>query len=266
MKEYKLGFIGCGHMGFAIAEGIKEKGFEKAENIFIYDIQESIMNKCRAEGFLAATSLKELCDKSEIIVLATTPQISDDILKEIKNYEIKNILSIVTGLSTDYINSYCKDASIVRAMPNTPLQIGYGATALCANKGCDKDIYAYIKGLFASIGLVEEVEENQFALLVSVHGSTPAYFYYYLECIFEDLVDRGFDEKIARCFLVETMIGSGEMLKKEKDKPITDFVDAVCSPGGTTIQAINHLKDNSLKDLIKEANEKCINRAKEFEK
>ena len=266
MKEYKLGFIGCGHMGFAIAKGIKDKDLLASNNIYIYDINKDIQSKCSNEGFIISEDLESLCTKSEIVLLATTPQHTEPILEEIKDYEVDNILSIVTGLSTSHIKEYLPNTYVVRAMPNTPLQVGCGATVLCSSDNNHEDIYEYIKTLLGSIGLVEEIPEEQFPLLVSAHGSTPAYFYYFVECILEDLKERGMDEKVARRLLVETLIGSGELLKADEEKPLSEFVDAVCSKGGTTIQAITHFRENNLKDLVKDANDKCINRAKEFEK
>lgn len=264
MKKYKLGFIGCGHMGFSIAQGIKNKEFLKASDICIYDTNPTAQEKCKKEGFICVNDYHTLCENSEIVILAITPQISHTVIESIKEEKIDCILSIVTGLSISYLKSIFQDSLIVRAMPNTPLQVGYGATAI-ASSDPTHPTSKYIVDLFSSIGLAKEVDEEKFPLLVSVHGSTPAYFYYFTQCILEDLINRGFDETIAREFLVETLIGSGQLLKEEPNKPLSEFVDAVCSKGGTTIQAINHFKENGLAELVKDANEKCIERAKEFE-
>ena len=253
-------------MGYAIAKGILDKNLMEASAIAVFDISEGIQKKCSDTGFVVLDCLQELCENSEIVVLATTPQQSEEVIQEIENYSISTLLSIVTGMSTSYFKEHFPNTFIVRAMPNTPLQVGRGSTAICASDNEHTETFDEIKNLFGAIGLVEEISEDKFPLLVSVHGSTPAYFYYLVECIVEDLVSRGFDEKTAREFVVETLIGSGELLKDDPDKPIHEFVDAVCSKGGTTIQAINHFKEEHLDEIVHEANEKCIGRAKEFEK
>lgn len=261
-----LGFIGCGHMGFAIAKGIKEASFINEEDIYIYDPNELIQNKCKNEGFNISDNLKDLCQNSSVVFLAVTPQIVDDVLKQIKDFKIDLLVSVVTGASISYIKKYLNNTHIIRTMPNTPLQISYGATALSACKDTHKDELDYTKELFSILGIVLEVDEDKIDLFVGVHGSTPAYFYYFLECLLNDLINRGLDEESSRDFLVQTLIGSGMMLKEDKNKSVSEFVDAVCSKGGTTIKAITHFKENNLQQLVSEANEKCINRAKELSK
>ena len=261
-----LGFIGCGHMGFAIAKGIKDANFINKEDIYIFDPNESIQIKCKNEGFNVSNNLKDLCQNSNIVFLAVTPQIVDDVLKQIKEYKIDLLVSVVTGASISYMKKCLNNTHIIRTMPNTPLQISYGATALSACNDTNKDELEYIKELFNILGIVLEVDEDKLDLFVGVHGSTPAYFYYFLECLLNDLINRGLNEKDARDFLVQTLIGSGMMLKEDKNKSVSEFVDAVCSKGGTTIQAITHFKENNLQQLVSDANEKCINRAKELSK
>jgi len=259
-----LGFIGCGHMGFAIAKGIKDVSIIEANNINIFDPSQNIQDKCKNEGFIIKNDLKQLCESSNIIFLAVTPQIVDDVLKQIKDYKIDTLVSVVTGASISYMKQYLNDTHIIRTMPNTPLQISCGATAIAACENTSEEELRFVKEMFEVLGIVAEVKEEQLDLFVGVHGSTPAYFYYFLECLLNDLINRGIDKDIARDFLVQTLIGSGKMLENDKNKSVSDFVDAVCSKGGTTIQAITYFKENNLQNLVSEANERCINRAKEL--
>ena len=99
---------------------------------------------------------------------------------------------------------------------------------------------------------------------VTVHGSTPAYFYYMIKCIVDDAVARGIDEESARALAVQTMIGAGELLQKNPKTAIDDFIDEVCSKGGTTIEAIHKMEELHLDEIVKEANEVCIHRAVEM--
>ena len=266
MHTYRLGFIGCGHMGFAIAKGICDAGKMKPQEIAVYDPSEHVQQRCAAEGFTLAKDLQELCTDSETAVLAVTPQICDSVLESIRTYPVHTIVSVVTGFSIAHIRSYFPDAFVVRTMPNTPLQESCGATALCASGNDHPDTFAYIKDLFSTIGITAELPEDQFDMLVGVHGSTPAYFYYFTQCLLEDITARGMDEKTARAFLVQTLIGSGKLLESDPEKPLGDFVDAVCSKGGTTIEAITWFREHGLKELVKTANGKCIDRAAQLKK
>ena len=149
-------------------------------------------------------------------------------------------------------------------MPNTPLQINEGATALCKSDNCKADEYDFVYKLFDSMGVTKTIPEDKMNEMVSVHGSTPAYLYYFIECLLKDIEDRGVDRSAARALIVQTFIGAAKLLQREPNRPIQEFIDEVCSKGGTTIEAVTELKNQDLEKIIHEANEKCINRAKEL--
>ena len=86
--------------------------------------------------------------------------------------------------------------------------------------------------------------------IIAVHGSTPAYVYYFIECLMKDAAARGIDEDAARDLIVQTFIGSATLLKKNRTKPVSDFIDEVCSKGGTTIEAITELKRQNLDRIL----------------
>ena len=120
--------------------------------------------------------------------------------------------------------------------------------------------------LFRTMGKACEITEDHMCDIIAVNGSTPAYFYYLVECLLEDAVRRGIDEADARELIVQTMIGSGKMLMADKNKPISTFVNEVCSKGGTTIEAINVMKAAGFNRIIQDADTACIHRAEELGK
>lgn len=265
-KEYKLGIIGLGHMGAAIARGAVRKEYIERFQVAVYDPSEHAAKDSAMESFAYLSSPKELVRKSHIILLAVTPQKLDEVLESIKGEEIDVLLSIVTGASISHLQKILGDVAVIRAMPNTPLQISQGATALCMSKNCLADDYDFVFQLFSSMGVTRTVPEDKMNDIVAVHGSTPAYVYYFVDCILKDAVKRGIDEEAARALLVQTVIGAGELLAKNNDKPLDDFIKEVATEGGTTIEAVNTLKKEQMDKIIHDANENCIKRAKELGK
>jgi pyrroline-5-carboxylate reductase len=264
-KPYMLGFIGCGHMGMAIARGCAASDYIERFRILVYDHHEENMKTAKEERFGLAESEKEVAEKAHIVVLAMTPAKADDALEAIKDCHPECVLSIVTGLSIDHIQSILgKDTMIIRAMPNTPLQIQSGATALCMSSNCKADEYDFVFQMFEEMGTARTIPENQMNAIVAVHGSVPAYIYYFVKCILDDAVSRGIDEESARALLVQTVIGSGELLQKDIRKPLDDFIDEVATKGGTTIEAVHAFEEKNLSDVIHEANERCIQKAEEL--
>ena len=266
-RKFTLGFIGCGHMGIAIARGAVSSEYLERREICVYDPSETVRETCIAERFEVMPDIREAAENAHVLVLAVTPQICDEVLDQLAQCRVECILSIVTGVSISHIQEKLgSNVQVIKAMPNTPLQIGEGATALCRSENCRADEYDFVFRLFRHMGVTRSVPEDQLNAFVSVHGSTPAYFYYLADCILKDIVSRGIDEETARALLVQTIIGSGKLLQKNASKSLDEFINEVCSKGGTTIQAIESLRSAGLEKIVSEANEKCIARAAELGK
>ena len=266
MKQYRLGFIGCGHMGMSIARGVLSRNLLKAEEIAVFDPSETIRETCRDLGFAMPGSEAELAENAHIVLLAVTPQVVDSVLPKLRDIQIDCLLSIVAALSMKHIRDLAGDIPVIRVMPNTPLMVSCGATAMCHTDDCAEEDLAFVTSMFESLGVVRNIPESQMNDIIAVHGSTPAYFYYFLNSILKDTIRRGVDPETARTMLVQTMIGSGKLLEAEPDKPLEAFVDSVCSKGGTTIEAIQVFQNEDLDSMVQRANEECIRRAIELSK
>lgn len=265
-KKYKLGIIGLGHMGVAIARGAVNKEFLERYEIAVYDKSEHARKDSEQEGFAYLDSYHDLVSSSHIVLIAVTPQQSENVFDGLQGEEIDVLLSIVTGVSIQHIQDRLNNVPVIRAMPNTPLQIGEGATAMCMSANTKADDYDFVFQLFSSMGVTRTIPEDKMNEIVAVHGSTPAYVYYFVQCILKDAVARGIDEADARALLVQTVIGSGKLLAKNADKPLSDLIDEVCSKGGTTIEAISEMESQHMDQIIHDADEKCIKRAYELGK
>ena len=266
-NKYMLGIIGCGHMGLAIARGTVISEYLDRYQICVYDPADNMSEICRTESFALMNSAREAAENSHITMLAVTPQVSDKTLESLKGASVNCILSIVTGVSISHIKAVLgKDVPVIRAMPNTPLQIKEGATAMCYSSDVKADDYDLVYKLFSNLGVTRTIPERQMETFVAVHGSTPAYFYSMANALIKDAVKNGIDEDSARALVVQTMIGSGKLLENNPRKPLQEFISEVCSKGGTTIEAVNVLEENKLEKIIHEADEQCIRRANEIGK
>ena len=263
-KHYLLGFIGCGHMGMAIARGAVAKEYLERFQICVYDPSEEVRKACAKENFIVMESAKEVAEAAHIALLAVRPQQLDEVLDELKDANISNLLSIVTGVSIAYLQSKLNNCPVMRAMPNTPLQINEGATALCMSENCKADEYDFVFQMFNSMGVTRTIPESRMDEIVAVSGSVPAYVYYFIEALVNDAAERGLDDLDARDLVVQTFIGSANLLKRNRKTPISDFIDEVCSKGGTTIEAIGEMRRQKIDEIIHDASEACIKRAKEI--
>ena len=260
----KLGILGLGHMGMAIAKGALT--ILPADAIAVYGHGEEKMKTAASLGLCIAESGADLCQKAHMVIIAVRPQNIPDLLQELEDTAPECLLTVAAGIPIRRFTDVFGEIPVIRAMPNTPLQYQSGATALCHNEACRADDFKMAMDLFSAMGCAYEITEDHMCDIIAVNGSTPAYFYYLIECLLEDAKRRGIDEHAARDLLIQTMIGSGIILKNNPDKPVGQFVDAVCSKGGTTIEAIQVLKDGRFEELIRRADDACIKRAEELGK
>ena len=260
----KLGILGMGHMGGAILRGALNS--LSPQDIGVFDPFEAKQKEAQALGLSVYPSEAALCRDCHMVLVAVRPQDITSLLEKIADAKPECILTIAAGVPIRRFTEALGPLPVVRAMPNTPLQLGNGAVALCHNELCPEEDYEFAKSLFSSLGAAADIDESHMCDIIAVNGSTPAYFYYYIECMLEDAVRRGIDEKDARTLLVETMIGSGLLLRNNPDKPISAFVDEVCSKGGTTIEAIDVFRASDFKEIVEKADSACIRRAEELGK
>ena len=170
----------------------------------------------------------------------------------------------MAGVKIDTIKEYFSNAKVARFMPNTPCSLGSGAVGADVSDFTDKTDIDFIKAILDVLGYYVFVKEEDISNVIGVAGSAPAYFYLFIKSIVEAGVKRGLSEEDAKKLATYTMIGSGEMILAS-DKSLDDLVTAVCSKGGTTIEAVK-VFNGQLNDLVEDAINACVNRSKELEK
>ena len=264
-KKFKFGVIGAGFMSSAIIKGIINANFIKPEQIIVSDVNEKQLNNLSKLGVTVTFDNSFLADNAEFVLFAIKPQNLSEVLLSIKGSNCSKFISIMAGVKKDKIKSSLGAVQVARCMPNTPCSIGEGAVGLDVSDFSNIDDIDFIKKIFSSLATVVLVSEDKLNAVTGVSGSSPAYFYLFLNGIIDAGVKQGLSTEDAKKLAVSTMIGAGKMVAQNMDKSIDELINAVCSKGGTTIEAIKVYNENSLSSITELAIEACVNRAKELE-
>lgn len=258
---YKLGIIGLGKMGLSILNGITKSNIYNKEDIILYD-KFPINNS----DYKIADDINDVLSNSEIIFLAIKPQNLTDIKEDAIKYDYNNkcIISILAGIAINKLADIFKNATIVRAMPNTPALIGMGVATVSTNNK-NSSFYNDAINIFSSIGKAYKVDEEDIDKLLPLNGSMPAYIYYYAKGFIDEAVKMGIDYEIAKQVCCESMISSCNLVLNSSDD-INTLINNVCSKGGTTIAGLDKLKENGIDKSISECYLACFNRSKELGK
>lgn len=263
----KIGFIGTGNMGSSIIKGILSSKFEKSENINIFDLdKEKVNNLVKEYGVNAVNNEKELAENCNIIILSVKPHIIPIVLKNLSGNVKKDtiILTIAAGISISVIeNALGEDKKVVRTMPNTPAQVLSGMTAVTFNKNIENSEKEIIFKLLNSFGKSVEIEEKLMHAYTGISGSLPAYVYMFMEALADGGVLCGMPRNKAYEIIAQTVAGSAKMLLETGKHP-GQLKDEVCSPAGTTIEAVRVLENGNFRGNVIEAVVACTEKSKEM--
>lgn len=266
MGNKRIGFIGAGNMATAIVNGIITNKAKKAEELSVFDLDKEKLALMQAKGVDTVGSCKELAKKSDIIVLAVKPQNYDEVLADIKD-EVGNntvIVTIAAGISIAHVrNGLGKECPAVRVMPNTPLLLGKGASALCRSENISDEDFDEVYKMFALSGDAVILSEDKMNAVIAVNGSSPAYIYLFAKSMVDYAVSVGIDRDAAMKLVCKTLEGSAEMLRSSGDTPET-LIEKVSSKGGTTIEAMKVLNEREVPKAIFDAMAACTRRAEEL--
>ena len=268
MKTFTMGFIGAGNMASAIMKGaIKSKAIN-AQNVSVYDIDAAkTASLKKALNINIADNLFELVDGADIILLAVKPNVLGAVLADIKNdLDGKAVVSIAAGWSADMIKAFIgDDKKVLRLMPNTPLMAGEGMTVFETPHTLTDNEFAFVENIFASLGLVEQAPQKLMDAVTAVSGSGPAYVFMFIEALADAGVLCGLPRAQAIKLAAQTLLGSAKMVLDTGSHPGV-LKDAVCSPGGTTIEAVKSLEEDGFRGAIIKATEACAMKSKNLGK
>ena len=267
MNISTIGFIGAGNMGGAMIGGICHSGLITPAQIFASDYSKEALSRLEAAyGIRTASDNLEVARESDILFLAIKPNKFAEVLPTIAASLKKDclIVSIAAGQSIRTVQSLLgTNVKIVRAMPNTPALVGEGMSALCCNELVSEEELRYVKNLFECFGKAEIVAENMIDTVIGVSGSSPAYVYMFIEAMADAAVADGMPRQMAYKFAAQSVLGAAKMVLETGTHPAV-LKDAVCSPGGTTIEAVAALEAGGLKGTVIAAQRACVQKSKDM--
>ncbi len=257
-----IGFLGAGNMAFAIAAGVTGK-FCKETEIGLYD--PNVSQYARFGAAKRYADPKALLAGESIVFFSVKPQILPALLESLSGADPKDKLfvSICAGISTDYIRSFLPGAHVVRAMPNTPMLYSKGVCALAKGADVTDEEFSMVRDLFSALGMVLELKEEQLNEVIALNGSSPAYLFYLARAMANKAVESGFSYDESVRVIARVFEGAAEMLLKSGKSP-DELCEMVCSPGGTTLEAIRVFDQYRFDQMIAEAMDACTRRAKEL--
>ncbi|KXG73663.1 pyrroline-5-carboxylate reductase [Thermotalea metallivorans] len=263
--NYKIGFIGAGNMAYAMINGLINNFPDICKDIYISN---RTMDKAKSlsEEFGVSTALnhRDLAKKCNIIILAVKPMIYKEVLREIQDVITEDhiLISLAAGIQIKYIEQFFeKPVKVVRTMPNTPVLVGAGMTAVTPNRQVTKEELDFVLSIFESIGKVDVIDENLMDIVPAISGSSPAYVYMFIEALADGGVLHGLSREKAYKYAAQAVLGAAKMVL-EKEKHPGELKDMVCSPAGATIEAVYSLEKSNFRGAIIQAMNECTAKVK----
>lgn len=235
-----IGFIGCGNMGRAMVEGIMKANLVDGDHMIVSNAHPERLSELSEIYDCYISDNESVAKNSDIVVLAIKPYLYKEVITSIKDI-VKDdviIINIAAGISTqDVVEMFGRKVKTVKAMPNTPAMVQEAMSALSFSDNCDQDDKEDVIAIFESFGQCREVEERLMDAVMVVSGSSPAYIFMVLEAMADGAVMQGLPRNDAYAFAAQAMIGSAKMMLETGKHP-GELKDMVCSPAGTTIEAV----------------------------
>ncbi|MBR1852193.1 MAG: pyrroline-5-carboxylate reductase [Lachnospiraceae bacterium] len=268
MAEKMIGFIGLGNMASAMIGGMLKKQMVQPEDIIgkarTRGTEEMVQERFRIQ---IADSDADVAAEADILFLAVKPIFLDEVIGQIRDAVRPGtvIVSIAAGKSLGYLAKAFNrvDCSIIRCMPNTPALVLEGCTGVCADENVTAEDLDYVLDLLSAFGTAHVVPERLMDVVTGVSGSSPAYVFLFIEAMADEAVAEGMPRKQAYEFAAQAVLGSAKMVLETGRHP-GELKDMVCSPGGTTIQAVKVLEEKGMRAAVMDAMEACIRKSRDM--
>lgn len=271
MQQKKLAFIGAGNMSRSIISGLVNSGYDK-NLIMASNPSTPKLDALKADfGIHITQSNDEACAFADAIVLSVKPQLMGDMCADLQQNNTlseKLFISIAAGLTVSRLQEMLGgEYPVVRVMPNTPSLLGKGMSGLYADETISSDNRQFVEDMMNGVGKTVWAEkEAEINGVIAAAGSSPAYFFLFLQAMQEEAMNMGFDKDAARTMVQQACLGAAEMVCQNPDLELSELRAQVTSKGGTTAAAVNTLIDEGLSDIVSKAMRAAVSRAEEMAK
>lgn len=264
----KIAVIGVGNMAKAIINGMLACDMS-VDEFFLYDKNsEACETYKNSERFCICDSIATAVSSADCVLLSVKPQNFPEVLDSIKAlpfFAEKLYITIAAGISSQSVSDTLGGAVVIRVLPNLPMTIGKGVSAICFNEAASKDDFDFVKAVFASAGNILIIDETQMNRIIGVTSSSPAYVFKFIDAICKGAKSQGLDENELLDAVCDMVIGSAMLLKTSAETP-SCLINRVASKGGTTERALSALDAGDFDKTIENAMKACTLRADELGK
>lgn len=261
----KIGFIGAGNMASAMMGGIIKKGIVSKDDIIASDQSEAARNAAKEKFGVSVTEDNiEVVKQADVLFLAVKPQFYETVILQIRQAatEQQLVVTIAPGQTLERVKGlFDKNMKLIRTMPNTPAMVLEGITAVCPNANVSEQELATVLSVLNGFSQTEVVPEHLMDVVTSVSGSSPAYVFMFIEAMADAAVADGMPRAQAYKFAAQAVLGSAKMVLETGKHP-GELKDMVCSPGGTTIEAVRVLEEKGMRSAVFEAMKACTRKSR----
>ncbi|MFQ8696764.1 MAG: pyrroline-5-carboxylate reductase [Peptoniphilus harei] len=253
----KMGIIGLGNMGAAMAHGLLDNNIET----FLYDRSEEKRDAFRGnEAARVVDSEVDVVKGADAIILAVKPYVYEAVIETIKD-EVKDqiIISITSAFDLEKLEESLPNKKLMMALPNTPAKILNSMTGICPGKNISEEEVNEIRKILSNFGETEIVEEKNIKIYEAVSGCMPAYVYMYIEAAADAAVSYGMQRDMAYRVISQAVAGSAKMVRESGIHP-GELKDQVTTPAGTTIKGVKSLEKDGFRSAIINAVDSIMNK------
>ncbi|MGV3724823.1 MAG: pyrroline-5-carboxylate reductase [Actinomycetota bacterium] len=268
MTERTFAFLGGGVMATAIMRSLLDSGLATPDRVSVSEPQEARRETLTATGVRAVASNLEAAQGADVLVLAVKPWVVPTVLDEVSPALSPSqlVISIAAGVTLAQMEARLPSGvPVIRVMPNTPVQVGAGAAALCRGAHVTEEQAALAREVFSAGGRCVEVTEAQIDAVTGLSGSGPAYVCVIIEALADGGVRMGLPRDVALTLAAQTVLGSAKLVLETGDHPAV-LKDRVATPGGTTIAGLAALEEAGVRSGLIKAVEAATRRATELGK
>ena len=263
----RVGVLGCGKMGGALAKAFVMGGGAEASDLFLFDRDQAVSNAIAdAVGGTVTRTVEGLCESSDILVLAVKPQVFQQVVEPLPldRLGVDTAVSVAAGIDLATLTGWLGGCHVIRTMPNRPALVRAGVTGLMAAPGTPVHVVEEVSRHFRAAGQVVLLDrEELFDALTAVSGSGPAYVYRMVEALIDGGVSEGLSEESARTLAVSTVLGAGKLLAELGTSPRDERI-AVSSPGGTTLAGLAAMDRGGFVESVRAAVAAAATRSREL--